>query len=188
MGEARDRRAADVSAVPPGRRSVRSFLARWSREVFTIIGEMIGFTVPQPVREDAKRVESARGRREKRFAPEVLALLGSAHSVEIETRRAPGAPPYRAPILMVVDDDGRVYSRCLGGTAGYWYRRILINPGVELHTEGGTVYARAVPAADERTVALVSELYRQKYGPDDPDTQRLLHEDVQIATVRFQPI
>jgi hypothetical protein len=164
---------------------LRYRLGRWWREIFYLTGTMVGFSASQPAQEGTNAADSDPERAERRFAPEVLDLLLRAPAVEIETRRAPGAPPYRAPILTVADAEGRVYSRCSEGMSGYWYRRILINSGVTLHVGGIPIHVRAVPTFDERTVALVSDLYRRKYGSD---VHEMLREEVELATVRFHPL
>ena len=150
---------------------------------------MIGFTVPPPPEDEREggKERPAAGRR--RFDAALLEYLASAPSVEVETRRSPAAPASaasRTAIPVVVDDEGRIYTRPREGAATYWYRRILINPGVTLHTGLGPIYVRAVPLTDERTAALVAELYERKYGPDERDSPYATGGSSDHATVRFE--
>jgi hypothetical protein len=148
---------------------------------------MVGFSAPEPVREDALGPRSPDAAREVRFTNAVLAHLATAHAVEMETRRTPSIPAWRATILPVVDNHGGVYARSAEGPAGQWYRRIRINPGAVLHLPDGTVPVRVARTDDPETVARVTGLYRRKYGADHPDTRRMVSPDAEAATVRFFP-
>ena len=172
---------------PEAAQGLRARLRRAGHQVLYALGMTFGFTVPEPGGKGARRGWTVPARPEKRFRPDVSDLLGELPSVVLETRRSPAAPPVRAAIRTVVDDSGRVYSRPREGSEEYWYRRILINPGVMLHTDAGTVYARTARVTDPRTAALVSELYAGKYGADDPETRLLVREDLEQFTVRFEP-
>lgn len=172
----------------PARPGLRRRLVRLGRELFYVWGTMVGFSAPEPVREDAWDQPAPDPAREKRFTHEMLAHLATAHAVELETRRTPSVPAYRVTILPVVDNEGGVYARCAEGQAGQWYRRIRINPGAVVHTQGGTtVPVRVARTEDPETVARVSGLYRRKYGTEHPDTRRMLDPDAEAATVRFYP-
>lgn len=165
-----------------------STLRRWCHELFFLVGNMIGFSVPTPPWRDASQREGRPATGQRRFAPHILACFADAPSVEIETRRAPSAPPRRMSIRTVVDEDGRVYARPQQGSSEYWYRRILINPGVLLHAGSEVVSARATRVADANTNALVTELYLRKYGSDHPATSPVPDKHSETAAVRFEPV
>lgn len=167
------------------RRGWRRVLVRWGRGALHLVGMMMGVSIPEPARDDDPGRQAA-APREKRLDSALVRHLAGTREIEIETRRSPAAPAYRVPIRAVVDQDGHVYARPAEGTHAYWYRRILINPGVTLHTGVGPVYVRVVPEVDGPTAAVVSELYRQKYGPDEPEIVKLLGEDARRTTVRFE--
>lgn len=88
----------------------------------------------------------------------------------------------------VVDEEGRVYARPQEGSAEYWYRRILINPGVLLHAGSEVVSARATRVSDTSTNALVTELYLRKYGSDHPASSQVPDKHPETAAVRFEPV
>lgn len=157
-------------------------LIRWGHEALYTTGLLVGFNVPKLPRE-ARDVPLPR---DTRLSVAMRAHLARAYAVEIETRRSPTVPAYRAAIRVVVDGAGQVYASPAEGTSAYWYRRILINPGVTFLTGAGPVYVRAVPQNDGRTMALVLDLYQRKYGRDDPGTIELLRSDPKRATVRFE--
>ena len=175
---------------PPytSRRTLLRRLLRWLHELVYTVGLIVGFNAPAPAQESEEGTALPPARGESRFATEVLHLLASADSVELETRGTPAASPHRARIRPVVDEDGRVYARPQGGKDEYWYRRIRINPGVTLHIAHETVHAHAVPIPDPRIATRVSELYRRRYDAADPDIAPLLSGDGEAVTVRLRPL
>lgn len=82
----------------------------------------------------------------------------------------------------------RIHARPQEGSTEYWYRRILINPGVVLHTATEAVPAYATRVSDEGTITVVAELYRNKYGTDHPVPGQVPGEDSEATTVRFEPL
>lgn len=171
--------------VPERREPGRPF--RWAHEIFSVLGNMIGFSVPEPWWSRLGQEPRPVADRPGRYSESVLCCLADAPWAEIETRRAPTSPPRRMPIRTVTDEHGRVYGRPYEGRSSYWYRRILINPGVALHTDGGTAYARAVRETDAETSDLVTELYHLKYGANVPETDPDL-QGLSAATIRFDPL
>ncbi len=157
-------------------------------EFVYLVGNMVGFSVPAPKPRGPRLGERAPAGGRRRFDPQVLTSFADAPSVEIETGRARSAPRRRMPIRTVVDEDGHVYARAQEGSSEYWYRRILINPGVVLHTATEAVPAYATRVSDEGTNTIVTELYRNKYGSEHPALGQVLDTESEVATVRFDPL
>jgi hypothetical protein len=91
-----------------------------------------------------------------------LARLDAIEEIEVETRSATGVV-HRAIVWPLVRD-GVVYLRSFLATRGRWYREVIADPAIALLVDGRRIAARAVPAADEASVAACSAALRDKYG------------------------
>jgi hypothetical protein len=121
------------------------------------------------------------------FARETLTAWAEADEVDIETSRGGDAPRHRVTIWIVVDSD-EVFVRSVRGPTGRWYREISANPNGAIHLAGTRTAVHAVPAADEATVARVSELLKAKYGAQSPGpTARMVADETLPTTLRLEP-
>ena len=111
--------------------------------------------------------------------------LGMAEEIEIETSRGGDAPVHRTIIWPAVDE-GEVYARSLRGAAGRWYREAIENPEVVLHVDGKSIPARAVHAADERSIERASAGLQRKYA-DSPHVESMVRPEILGATIRLEP-
>jgi hypothetical protein len=119
------------------------------------------------------------------FTPEELRLLRQTRVVQIETRRAPGAPAHRTKIWVVLDD-GTPYIRTWRGPQSRWYRELIANPVATLYVGSRQLPVRAVPAPDAAHVAAASSGFEQKYG-GDPAVRAMLTPPVLPTTLRLEP-
>lgn len=120
----------------------------------------------------------------ERFDDVVLALLASELEVEIETRRRDGTP--RRTIIWVMVDGTDVYLRSVRGPEGRWYRELAAQPEGALHVAGRRVAFRAVPAADERSIAACDEALRRKYR-GHPGYDSMFRPHTLETTLRLEP-
>ena len=120
------------------------------------------------------------------FPPEILDRLREAEEVDIETRRAPGAPAHRTIIWVMVDDRDRVLIRSVRGTRGRWYREAVAHPECTLSVGDSDVPVRAEPAADADRVAAASAQLAVKYV-GDPSLGSMLRADVLETTLELLP-
>ena len=118
------------------------------------------------------------------FSTEDLAAIDRAEEVRVETQ-APGGPVHRT-IIWVVVDDGEVFIRSYRGPDARWYREALVQPSVALHVDGRRIAARAVPAADPRSIERTSAALVRKY-PGDPATPKMNRPEVLDLTLRLEP-
>ena len=121
----------------------------------------------------------------KQFDADVVGLLNGAEEIEIETQAAP-QDPVRRTIIWVVVDGGEVFVRSVRGVRGRWYHRITANPVAALQAGGRRIPVRAVPAADERSVARASAAYQRKYK-GDPSTPSMVRDEILETTLRLEP-
>ena len=105
--------------------------------------------------------------------------------VQIETRRAPGAPAHRTKIWVALDD-GTPYVRTWRGPHSRWYRELIANPVATLHVGTRQLPVRAVPAPESADVQAASSGFEQKYG-GDPATRAMLAPSVLPTTLRLEP-
>ncbi len=95
------------------------------------------------------------------FDSELLALLDATHEVIIETTRANGRP--RRTVIWVVADGADAYIRSVRGSHGRWFRDLVARPEAMLTVGAERVPVTVVPAVDEPSIELVSELFHAKY-------------------------
>jgi hypothetical protein len=116
---------------------------------------------------------------------ETLALLDGQREVDIVTRRPDGSRT-RTTIWVVVDGDD-AYIRSWRGAGARWYQAVLDRPAdVELIADQLHLRLRAVPAADDLSVARCSSALERKYA-GDPATEAMVREDVLETTLRLEP-
>jgi hypothetical protein len=118
------------------------------------------------------------------FSPEMLALLDRTWEVEIETR-GPDGSAHRTIVWIVVDAD-EAFLRSYRGAGARWYREALADPEVAVHVDGRRVPARAVPTADDRSIARTSSALARKYA-GDPSTPVMLRAEILETTLRIDP-
>jgi hypothetical protein len=99
-----------------------------------------------------------------RFGPADLALLRDAQEVSIETRATADAPVHRTVIWVVVGADDRVLIRTYLGPGSRWYREALAEPDCRLRVGDRELHVRAVPAADDASIAAYNEELLRKYA------------------------
>ena len=98
-----------------------------------------------------------------RFPPDLLARFDEVEEVEVETRSATGET--HRTIIWVVVVAGQPYVRSVRGVAARWYKELLADPAsAGLVVDGARHAIRFEPAADEGSIAAVSEALRAKYG------------------------
>lgn len=120
-----------------------------------------------------------------RFEPKLIELINATEEVDIETTSSSGKP-VRATIWILTD--GRdVYVRSLKGTDGQWYRDLVARPDGAVYIQGQRIPIRAVVANDPSTIALVSDLFRSKYGHYRASTDAMLQPHTLEATLRLDP-
>ena len=93
-----------------------------------------------------------------------LATLREADEVEIESAATEAGPWHRAIIWVVVDGRDRVLIRSFRGPTARWYREVMAWPDCRLVVGDRAIEVRAVPAADEDSIAACSQGLRQKYA------------------------
>src|SRR6266568_935718 len=121
------------------------------------------------------------------FDSGTLAAWDSAAEIEIETSRGEGAPVHRTVIWIVVDGD-TAYVRSVRGEKGRWYRQLTANPHGAVAASGKRVPAKASSKAEATTMALVSELLRNKYQQRWPGPAgAMLRDDGRSTTLRLAP-
>jgi hypothetical protein len=120
------------------------------------------------------------------FGAALIELIGATRQVEIETQRPSGER--RRTIVWIVTDGNDVYVRSVRGSAGRWYRDLVANPNGALHIGGDRVGVRVTPAADPASVALVSDLFRAKYGRTSrASTESMIQPHTLETTLRLHP-
>jgi hypothetical protein len=94
----------------------------------------------------------------------MLARMGAAEEVIIETRRGPGDPVHRTVIWVIVDEAGRILVRTYLGPTTRWYREVIAHSECVVELGGERLSVRAVPALDPDRVAAASGGYLAKYA------------------------
>lgn len=120
-----------------------------------------------------------------RFDAELLARIGDAWEVDIETRMGPDAPTHLTTIWVVVED-GEALIRTFRGPNSRWYREAMANPAVVLNVVDERLTARAVPSGGAHWVARCSFGLARKYARD-PSLPAMLAPDVLQTTLRLVP-
>ena len=111
-------------------------------------------------------------------------VLAQIEEVRIETQAASG-DVHRTIIWVVVDGED-TYVRSVKGEAARWYRETLARPDVALVVERTTsIPVRAVPAADEASIARCSEALTAKYA-QDPALRLMLRPHTLPTTLRLE--
>ena len=118
------------------------------------------------------------------FDADTLGLFDREIEVDIETS-APGQPPHRATIWIVVAD-GVPLIRSWLGERGRWYREIRVEPLAAIHAAGRRIPVVAVPVDDADIIAACSRALSAKY-PDDPATPRMVDREREGTTLRLVP-
>jgi hypothetical protein len=93
-----------------------------------------------------------------------LDALRDAEEVEIASAATEAGPWHRAIIWVVVDDRDRVLIRSFRGASARWYREVMARPDCRILVGDRMIEVRAVPAADEESIAACSEGLRHKYA------------------------
>jgi hypothetical protein len=119
------------------------------------------------------------------FPPDELAVLSETEEVEIETRAATDAPVHRT-IIWIVTDGSEAFVRSVRGARGRWYREAVAHPEVVIHAAGRRLAARAVPAADPRSIERTNQGLRGKYEGVS-GFREMLEPDVFDTTLRLEP-
>ena len=119
------------------------------------------------------------------FDRATIDLLRDAEEVEIETRRAPGAPLHRTIIWIVVASRDSVLIRSVRGEAGRWYREAVAHRDCVIRLGDRSIPVTAV-AADPGEVVVCSDPLRVKYA-GDPAVRTMLREDTLATTLKLLP-
>jgi hypothetical protein len=120
-----------------------------------------------------------------RFDQQVLEILDRQREILIETVRPDGSR--RRTTIWVVVDDGDVFVRSWRGAGARWFRAALDRPGdVTLALDQQTLAVRAVPAADDESIARCSSALERKYA-GDPSRRSMVREEILGTTLRLQP-
>jgi hypothetical protein len=117
--------------------------------------------------------------------PDDVVLLEASVEIEIETRAAADAPAHRT-IVWIATDGAETYIRSVRGARARWYREATERPEVTIHAPGRRIAARAVPAADETSIARASAALERKYA-GDPDLPSMLLPETLDTTIRLEP-
>lgn len=118
------------------------------------------------------------------FPPDVLDLLARTDEVRIQTRRPDGRAP--RTIIWVMTDEDDVFVRSVRGEGGRWYQAALVDPQVTIHVGDRAVAARAVPAADEKSIARCSAALERKYARNS-SLRYMLRPKTLGTTIRLEP-
>ena len=70
------------------------------------------------------------------------------------------------PVWFVLEGE-KLYLLPVQGSETQWYRNVLQNPSIRIDARGAEAEFRGVPIADAKTVKLVIEKVREKYGASD---------------------
>jgi hypothetical protein len=125
--------------------------------------------------------------RDLAFDPEYLQLINTTDEADVETQRASGERVRTT--VWILTDRQHVYVRSERGTRGHWYRDFVARPEGAIHVAGRRVPIRAVPATDPASIALVNDLFRDKYGRRHrASTQVMLQPKTLETTLRLEPI
>jgi hypothetical protein len=119
------------------------------------------------------------------FEPALIELISATEEVDIETTR-PSGKAVRTTIWILTDGSS-VYVRSEFGAAGRWYQDLVARPDGAVHIKGRRVPVRAVPANDPATIALVSDLFRAKYGRHRASTEAMVQPMTLETTLRLDP-
>ncbi len=120
------------------------------------------------------------------FGQDVLDQLRAIEEVDIETTRRSG--DRRSTIIWVVTDGRDVFVRSVRGDRGRWYQDLVARPAGRLRLGQEAIAIRAVPATDDATVGLVSELLEAKYGTRHrASTDSMLQPETLSTTLRIEP-
>jgi len=120
------------------------------------------------------------------FDSALIERINATHEVDIETVKPSGEP--RRTTIWIVTDGSDVCVRSVRGSAGRWYRDLTATPTGVLHIGSDRVAVRATHAADPASIALVSDLFRAKYGRTSrASTQAMLEPETLEATLRLDP-
>jgi len=121
-----------------------------------------------------------------KFGEALIERIVAARQVEIETQRPSGER--RRTIVWIVTDGSDVYVRSVRGSAGRWYRDLVANPNGALHVGADRVAVHVTPAVDPASVALVSDLFREKYGRTSrASTESMIQPHTLETTLRLHP-
>ncbi len=121
------------------------------------------------------------------WASEELQQLGTAHELEIASRRADGTLRGWVPIW-VVSTGGQVYVRTWYRRDTGWFGQVLTSRRARVRVPGLEADV-AVEDAGESTPGLRAEIdaaYRAKYGPHG-GTERMVTDEAAAATLRISP-
>jgi hypothetical protein len=118
------------------------------------------------------------------FSPEDFDLLARTAEVRIETSRPNGRRP--RTIIWVMTDGDDVFVRSVRGDAGRWYQGALADPDVTIHVADRAIPARALPAADDDSVARCSAAITRKYA-GVPGEKSMLKPKTFGTTMRLEP-
>lgn len=117
------------------------------------------------------------------FTKQELDLVDQTKEVRIETS-APDGPKHRTIIWAVVEG-GDVLIRSYYGPGARWYREALANPSVILHVGDQAIPARAIPAADDASIASASAGFERKYA-GDPAAVKMVRPEIRDLTLRLE--
>lgn len=119
----------------------------------------------------------------KEFEPALIELIDTTNEVDIETTRASGKAVRTT--VWILTDGSAVYVRSEKGNDGQWFQDLVARPDGVLHIKGQRVPVRAVLANDPATIALVSNLFRAKYGRYRASTDAMLQPHTLETTLRL---
>jgi hypothetical protein len=113
-------------------------------------------------------------------------LLRMTREVQIETRRAEGAPVHRTIIWVVVDDADRVLVRTFMGPGSRWYREALARGRCRLLVGSHALDFEVQRADDPERVRACSEGLRAKYRRS-ASLDAMLRDEVLETTLELRP-
>ena len=120
------------------------------------------------------------------FDPRLLERLRQEIEVVLETRSDADAPPHRAIIWVVVDDEDRVLVRSYRGATARWYREATSGTPVSLVVAEEAVRVAVEVARDEDRIRACSAELERKYA-GDPSTPAMVRDEVLDTTLELHP-
>lgn len=122
----------------------------------------------------------------KTFASDLIDRFNASREVDIETLGRSGER--RVATIWIVTDGTDVFVRSVRGERGRWYRDLVATPSGVVRIGSDRVEVRGTVTSDPASVALVSDLFRTKYGKRSPaSTQAMLQPHTLETNLRLDP-
>ena len=92
--------------------------------------------------------------------------LSRYHEIKISVIGRKSGRRISIPVWFVLERE-KLYLLPVHGSGTQWYKNLLKNPSIRIDAQGDESEFRAAPITDAKTVKLVVEKFREKYGAED---------------------